>query len=559
MTEVDASTTHSSMPSSAPSSAQPKPQAPSSVPLTLPAMMAASAAAYADKPAIIDADTQLSYAELDSLRWRAAAAFAANGLEKGDRIALWAPNSWEWIVAAIGAQTLGLVVVTVNNRLSGPEAADIIARSGAKLLFTAAQLEKGSPATMLAEQDLPHLARSIVIREGGSWDAFMALGEQAISENALGEGTDLTALQARAAAVTADDAMDMLFTSGTTGKPKGVVCSHQQNIRAFDEWSRTVGLRDDDRYLIINPFFHSFGYKAGWLAAFIRGCTVYPVAAFDPLATMQQIQDDRITMLPGAPSLYEMLLAHPQRSDYDLSSLRLGVTGAAAVPVKLVEDMWQLLGFETVVTAYGLTESSGVVSICRPGDSAETIANTSGRAIDGVELMCADPNTGAEVPRGSEGELWVRGYNVMLEYFEMPEATADAITDDGWLRTGDIGVMDEQGYIRITDRLKDMYIMNGENVYPAEIEKCVYGLEGVAQVAVIGVPKAPQGEVGMAFVVRKPDAAIDTEAVVEHCKAGLARYKVPFYVEFVDALPMNASGKVVKPELKALAKQLLPS
>ncbi|MFT6593674.1 MAG: acyl-CoA synthetase (AMP-forming)/AMP-acid ligase II [Zhongshania sp.] len=270
---------------------------------------------------------------------------------------------------------------------------------------------------------------------------------------------------------------------------------------------------------------------------------------------MEAIERDKVTMLPGAPSLYEMLLADDSRRNYDLSSLRLGVTGAASVPVQLVRDMRSELGFETVVTAYGLTESTGVVTICRPDDDAETIASTSGRAIDGVDVKCADPTSGAEVERGTEGEVWVRGYNVMQGYFDMPEATAEAISADGWLKTGDIGVMDALGYLKITDRLKDMYIMNGENVYPAEIEKALYGLAGVAQVAVIGVAKAPQGEVGMAFVVNKPDSELSAADVRDFCAAQLASYKVPFYVEFVDALPLNASGKVLKTELKTIATQ----
>ena len=252
-----------------------------------------------------------------------------------------------------------------------------------------------------------------------------------------------------------------------------------------------------------------------------------------------------------------MILSDPDFDHYDLSSLRLGVTGGAPVSIQLVNDMRNKLGFEAVVTAYGMTESTGVISMCRPDDDAETISTTSGRAIDGVEVKCADPATGEEVPRGSEGEIWVRGYNVMQGYFDMPEATAEAITEQGWMRTGDIGVMDERGYIRITDRLKDMYIMNGENVYPAEVENVIHSLDGVGQVAVIGVSKAPQGEVGMAFVVKSSGSSVDEDAVQQHCGQYLARYKVPFYVQFVEALPLNAAGKVVKPELKLQAEQLL--
>ncbi|MBN49488.1 MAG: fatty acid--CoA ligase [Spongiibacteraceae bacterium] len=521
------------------------------LPLTLPALARWAAERYGDHIAIKEEGRALSYKSLAVAARHSAAAFIAAGVDKGDRVAIWAPNMTEWIEAAIGLQSVGAVLVPLNNRLQGNEAADILRRSGAKLLLTYTTLEKGAPLEMLAGENLPALNTRVLLRgedeRALSWQTFLDAGKT----------IDGAAIDARAEAVEADDIADMLFTSGTTGKPKGVLCSHQQNIRVFKTWGDTVGLRSDDNYLIINPFFHTFGYKAGWLAAIIFGSTILPVMAFDKEAAMAQIERDKVTMLPGAPSLYEMLLADPARDKYNLSSLRLGVTGAAAVPVKLVKDMRSVLGFETVVTAYGLTESTGVVSICRPDDDAETIATTSGRAIDGVEVKCANPETGAEVPRGQEGEIWVRGYNVMQGYFDMPEATAEAITEQGWLRTGDIGVMDERGYLKITDRLKDMYIMNGENVYPAEVEKTLFGLDGVAQVAVIGVPRQQQGEVGMAFVVQKPGADLNRDSVVRYCAENLARYKTPFYVEFVDSLPLNASGKVVKPELKALAKTLL--
>lgn len=521
------------------------------LPLSLPALIAWAANEYKDQVAIKEETRRVSYVELAGLAQRSAAAFLAAGVNKGDRVAIWAPNMTEWIEAAIGLQSAGAVLVPLNNRLQGAEAADILRRSGARILLTYTRLEKGEPLALLESESLPELEKRILLRgedaRAQTWDDFLAGGDN-LNRDTVAE---------RAASVAPDDIADMLFTSGTTGKPKGVLCTHRQNIQVFKTWGDTVGLRSSDNYLIINPFFHTFGYKAGWLASIIFGSTTLPVMAFDKEAAMAQIESDQVTMLPGAPSLYEMLLADPARDNYDLSSLRLGVTGAAAVPVQLVKDMRSVLGFKTVVTAYGLTESTGVVSICRPDDDAETIATTSGRAIEGVEVKCANPDTGAEVPRGSEGEIWVRGYNVMQGYFDMPEATAETITSDGWLRTGDIGVMDERGYLRITDRLKDMYIMNGENVYPAEVEKALYGLEGVAQVAVIGVPKQPQGEVGMAFIVPKPGSDPDKDAVIEYASRHLARYKVPMYVEIVDSLPLNASGKVVKPELKAKAKAIL--
>lgn len=517
------------------------------LPQTLPQLIDYAAARYHDAIAIEDGFTQLSYSDLNTARLQAAKAFLAAGVVKGDRCAIWSPNIYEWIVAALGMQTIGAVLVPLNNRLQGGEAADILRRSGTKVLLTYPQLEKGVPLVMLEKEDLAALSHRVMLRGdselGTTWAQFLMNGD----------GIADAAVQAAADSIGPDDTMDMLFTSGTTGKPKGVLCSHSQNIRVFETWSDTVGLRSDDIYLIVNPFFHSFGYKAGWLAALIKGCKILPALTFEKKAIIEQIERDKVTMLPGAPSMYEMILSDPDFDKYDLSSLRLGVTGAAPVSVQLVNDMWNKLGFEVVVTAYGMTESTGVISICRPDDDAETISRTSGRAIEGVEVKCADPASGAEVARGSEGEIWVRGYNVMQGYFDMPEATAETIDADGWMRTGDIGVMDERGYIMITDRLKDMYIMNGENVYPAEVEKTIYSLDGVAQAAVIGVKKQPQGEVGMAFVVSKPNAELSAEQVIQHCAQSLARYKLPFSVQFVDALPLNASGKVVKPELKKLA------
>ena len=521
-------------------------------PQTLPAVVNRAVQCWGDRIAVEAGDQQWTFLELQQEAHRVSRSLLAMGVRKGDRVAIWCPNIPEWIFAAVGLQTIGAVLVPLPNRLHGAEAADILQRAGVRVLFAYPMLEQGTLPAMLFDYDLPALEALVLLRGSAddgavSWDEFLERGA-AIPQSEV---------EARAGSLSGGDVMDMLFTSGTTGRPKGVLCTHSQNIRVFETWADTVGLRADDVYLGVNPFFHSFGYKAGWFAGLLTGCKMVPVSAFDRDLVLKLIQDKRITMWPGAPSLYEMILAHPARRDYDLSSLRLGVTGAAPVSVALVEAMKRELGFETVVTAYGLTECCGVVSICRPEDDAQTIATTSGRAIEGVEVKIVDPHSLQGVAAGVEGEIWVRGYNVMSGYFEMPEATREAITAEGWLRTGDIGVMDERGYIRITDRLKDMYIMNGENVYPAEVEKAIYALDGVAQVAVIGVPRQPQGEVGMAFVVRAPGANLDQEAVLGWCEGRLARYKRPYFVRFVGALPLNATGKVVKPELKKLAAELL--
>ncbi|TNF35935.1 MAG: fatty acid--CoA ligase, partial [Gammaproteobacteria bacterium] len=341
------------------------------------------------------------------------------------------------------------------------------------------------------------------------------------------------------------------FTSGTTGKPKGVMCAHGQNIQVFETWDKAVGLGRGDNYLIINPFFHTFGYKAGWLACFIVGAKALPVASFDLDEVLTMIERDRVSVLPGPPTIYQSLLMHPKRDEYDLSSLKLAVTGAASVPVELVQRMRSDLGFGTVITAYGLTESCGMVSICQRDDDPQTIATTSGRAIPGVEVRCVD-SEGREVPRGEPGEICVRGYNVMQGYFDNPQATAEAIDSDGWLHTGDIGVMDERGYLRITDRLKDMFIVGGFNCYPAEIEGALLTMDGVAQVAVIGVPDERMGEVAKAYIVPAPGAQLDAAAVIAWSRANMANYKVPRYVQFLDAMPLNASGKVLKTRLREM-------
>jgi acyl-CoA synthetase (AMP-forming)/AMP-acid ligase II len=515
---------------------------------TLPQVVAEAAASHGERPAISDGAVRLSYAQLDQARLQSARAFIAAGVDKGERIAIWAPNIYQWIIAATGAQSIGAVLVPLNTRLKGAEAAYILRASGARLLFTVAEFLGMDYPAALRDHSLPALEQTVLL-EGESagtvsWADFLAAGR----------GVEAAEVQRRAAALTPEDTLDILFTSGTTGQPKGVVTCHGQNIRTFETWSATVGLRADDNYLIINPFFHSFGYKAGWLAAIIRGAHMLPVKSFDLEEVLPRIASERISMIPGPPTIYQSLLAHPRRGEYDLGSLRLAVTGAAPVPVALVEQMRSELGFEVVVTAYGLTETCGVVSICRADDSPERISHTSGRAMDGVEMKCVDAQ-GAVVPVGTPGEIWCRGFNVMRGYLDNPEETARTITPDGWLKTGDVGVMDADGYVRITDRIKDMFIVGGFNCYPAEIENSLCCMPGVARAAVIGVPDERMGEVARAYIVRAAGAVLDEVAVMTWCRANMANYKVPRSVRFLDELPLNAGGKVLKMQLRQLAAE----
>ena len=368
-----------------------------------------------------------------------------------------------------------------------------------------------------------------------------------------GEGVDPAASAARAADVQPDDVSDLIFTSGTTGHPKGAAATHAQSLRTFGTWASIVGLAAGDRYLVVNPFFHTFGYKAGILACLMAGATVVPEPVFDPSAVMARIESERISVLPGPPTLYQTLLSDPHRAEHDLTSLRLGVTGAAVVPVELVQAMRDELGFDTVLTAYGLTESCGTVTMCRRSDPPEVVAATSGRAIPGLEVRAVVD--GADAAPGEPGEIVVRGYTVMPGYWGNEAATAEAIDAAGWLHTGDIGILSPAGNVTITDRVKDMFVVGGFNAYPAEIEAILRGHEAVGQVAVVGVPDERMGEVGCAYVV--PAAAAGAtdprsigQSILSWSRGAMANYKVPRGVVLVDALPVNASGKVLKRELR---------
>lgn len=509
---------------------------------TLPQVVAEAAAVHRQRVAITDGEVQLTYEELDAARIQAARAFVAAGLEKGERVAIWAPNIYQWIIAAIGAQTIGGVVVPLNTRYKGLEAGYVLRSSGAKMLFTVGEFLGARYPEMLVDQSLPDLELTVTLSGEAagceSWGVFLAAGEAVPVEE----------VTRRAGEVTPEDTLDILFTSGTTGNPKGVVTGHGQNIRTFENWSSTIGLRSDDNYLIISPFFHSFGYKAGWLAAIICGARILPVLNFDLDVVLAQIEREKISMLPGPPTIYQSILAHPRRKDFDLSSLRLSATGAAPVPVELVRQMREELGFDVVVTAYGLTECCGVMTICRADDSAERISHSSGRAMDGVEVKCVDTQ-GNIVGAGTDGEIWCRGFNVMQRYFNNPEATAEALTSDGWLKTGDVGVMDEAGYVRITGRIKEMFIVGGFNCYPAEIENILCDMPGIARAAVIGVPDERLGEVARAYLVKDAGAQVEEAVVIEWSRDNMANYKVPRAVVFLDEFPVNAGGKVDKAEL----------
>ncbi|MEU5049605.1 FadD3 family acyl-CoA ligase [Streptomyces sp. NPDC021096] len=537
---------------------------------SLPGLVRAAAERHADREAVVDGRVRITYRQLGERVERAAAACLATGVEAGDRVAVWAPNTADWIVSALGAVTAGAVLVPVNTRFKGAEAVRVLERTRARLLFVtgtflgtsyvaalrsaAAQPPAGGAAAageVGPLPGLPHLRDVVVLADDApadfrTWKEFLGAGD----------AVPARAVRARADAVGPGAASDILFTSGTTGEPKGAVITHAQTLRAFGVWSELAGLREGDRYLIVNPFFHTFGYKAGIIACLMRGATMVPQSVFDPWAALLTIAGERISVLPGPPTLLQSLLDHPARAAHDLSSLRVVVTGAAVVDRRLIDRLRGELGIPTVLTAYGMSEATGVVTMCRRGDAAETVAGTSGRALPDTEVKVAGPG-GAALPPGEPGEILVRGYQVMSGYFEDPRATAQVLGADGWLRTGDIGVLDAEGNLRITDRVTDMFIVGGFNAYPAEIEQVLLRHPGIAEVAVVGVPDARLGEVGKAFAVRSAgtagEAGVTAEELIAWARREMANYKVPREVEFVRELPRNASGKVRKTLLRGQA------
>ena len=470
-------------------------------------MVLSAADRFGDAEAVVDGPLRLSFAEVVERIRCAAGAFAELGVEKGERVAIWAPNSAEWMIAAFGLLSAGGVLVPVNTRFKAEEAAGIIGGSGAKAVL----VQKG-----FLGQDYAAPAGVPVIDLKSD---FLCSGRP-FTRNVSGK-----------------DISDIIYTSGTTGRPKGVMMNHRQNLRLYAEWCELADLREGDRYLMVNPYFHTFGYKAGLIASFTRGATMVPVPVFDVDRVVELIEAERITMLPGPPTLYHSLLAVEDKSK--LATLRAGVTGAADIPVELVRRVHEELPFQTLATGYGLTEA-GTVTLSRPSDSFEDIATTAGVACDGVEIRIAD-----------DGEVLVRGYTVMQGYFDDPAATAEAIDADGWLHTGDLGTLDDAGRLRIVGRKKDMFIVGGFNAYPAEIEGFLLEHPAVAQAAVIGVPDERLGQVGKAFIVVKDGKSADSgDELIAWSRERMAGFKVPRFVEFVDALPLNATGKVMKDRLR---------
>jgi HIP---CoA ligase len=519
--------------------------------LTVPSCLRTAAADSPDAEAVVDGDLRLTYAELSAQAEQFARALIAAGVRPGEAVSIWAPNSAPWIVAALGALAAGAVLVPVNTRYKGAEAQYLLAKARVVLLVVdqgflghdylgllrSAGASAG-PGVLLP--GLPSLRTVVTV--GPSSDAAAVSMASFLND---APGAPSSEVDDRITALTPDTLCDIVFTSGTSGTPKGVMTSHAAAVRDSGAWATGVGLRAGDRYLIVNPFFHSFGYRAGLLACVISRATMIPQAVFDVESTLRAAQSERVTVLPGPPTLFYSILDHPRLGDYDLSALRLVTTGASTVPEELIHRIRRELDVPDVSSPYGLTEVGGTATICPPGTSIEKMSATVGTAIPGTEVAIVD-SSGNTLPPKQDGEIVIRGWNVMLGYFEEPAATAEAIDADGWLHTGDLGHLDEEGYLTVTGRVKDVFQTGGFNVYPVEVEQLLATHPMVAEAAVIGVPDGRLGEVGHAFVVPAPGCSPSAEDVIAFARERIANFKVPRGVTVVPELPRTPLGKVQK-------------
>jgi acyl-CoA synthetase (AMP-forming)/AMP-acid ligase II len=503
---------------------------------------------WADEPAVIDDEGPITYAQLSALARDFSAALVSSGVRTGDRVAIWAPNTRRWIIAALGTFSAGAVAVPVNTRFKGAEAAQILRASGARVLVTACRFLNTDYVAMLRGSgvDLPDLeivvATDVAAQPGTlGWDDFLSRPDRQAYDEA----------DRRRSGLNIDDASDIIFTSGTTGSPKGAVSTHRRCLTMAVDWIDMTGLHQGDRYLQINPYFHIFGLQCGILTSIAAGAVMLPEPVFEVDRVLEAVARERVTILPGAPTLYQSILDHPHVDKYDLSTLRVALTGSADIPVELIRRIHEDLPFSRIIAAYGMTET-GTACATRSGDDLQHIASTVGFPRPGCEIRIVDV-AGHDVHLGESGEILIKSPSLMSHYLNDAEATAAAVSADGWMRTGDAGLLDESGRLRIVGRIKDMFSVGGFNAYPAEIENILRRHPDIQDVAVIGIADHRLGEVGMAFVVLRPGSGATDVGIISWSRDQMANYKVPRVVQIVDDLPRNATGKVQKHVLRARA------
>ncbi|MCZ6598932.1 MAG: AMP-binding protein [Planctomycetota bacterium] len=492
---------------------------------------------------------RLSFRALDARADALARGLIALGVEPGERVTLWADNRPDWVPLQFALAKIGAILVTANTALQRDEVAYLLRQSRSSVVIAAPGVQSteyfDALTSLRSEEDaLPELRHAVAL-EGEPPAGFLTL--PALVRN--GEGVPLDDVRARTAATRVGDPTNIQYTSGTTGFPKGVVLTHENIVENGYAVARRFGAGPEDRLLLQVPLFHCFGCVISVLGSFTHGVPLVVLERFHPLKALEAIEGERCTLIHGVPTMFRAILEHEDFGRFDLSSLRAGAMGGSTCPEELMRRVIDRMGCNGVVNAYGLTECSPAISLSSPDDSIEHRVGTAGQPLDGVEVRVVDPATDAEVPAGERGELWARGPNVMLGYYEHPEATAEAVTPDGWLRTGDLATIGEDGRVRIVGRIKDMIIRGGENVYPAEVEDALRAHEAVQDAAVFGVPSEAWGEEVAAAIVLHPDApnaAATAEELDAFLTERLAHFKRPAHVHFVDAFPMTPSGKVQK-------------
>jgi fatty-acyl-CoA synthase len=527
----------------------------SSVPLlgeTIGASLERTVARHRDRVALVDCPTgrRWTYGELDADVDRLALGLLGAGIAAGDRVGIWAPNCAEWIIVQYATAKLGAVLVNVNPAYRAHELRYVMGQSGMRLLFSATGHRGSDYRAMIdsVRDECPALADVVYLGES-SWHALVEHGRHLPRHH----------LYERMQTLSFDDPINIQYTSGTTGFPKGATLSHHNILNNGHFVTETLGLTEDDRVCLPVPFYHCFGMVMGTLGVVSHGaCVVIPAPAFEPAATLRAVEAERCTALYGVPTMFIAQLGHPDFARFDLRSLRTGIMAGSPCPVEVMKRVVTEMHCAEITIAYGMTETSPVSTMTRRDDALDRRTGTVGTVMPHVEVRIADPVSGRTVARGTAGELCTRGYSVMIGYWEDRARTAEAIDRAGWMRTGDLAVMDEAGYVNIAGRIKDMVIRGGENVYPREIEEFLHGHPDVADVQVIGVPDRKYGEELMAWLVMRPGRApLTTDAVRAFCKDQLAHYKIPRYVHIVDGFPMTVTGKVRKVEMRAQAIDLL--
>jgi len=510
----------------------------------------ATVRAFGDREALVDRPTgqRWTYAELAADVDALALGLLEMGIAKGDRVGIWAPNCAEWTLTQYATAKIGAILVNINPAYRARELEFVLNQSGSTLLIAAAKLKTSDYAGMIAEvrPRCPEL-KTVVLLGSAPWQALLETGRR------LDRGA-LDAIE-----LDTDDPINIQYTSGTTGFPKGATLSHHNILNNGFFVGELCNYTQDDRICIPVPFYHCFGMVMGNLAATSHGaCMVIPAPSFDPVATLQAVQDERCTSLYGVPTMFIAQLSSPDFADYDLSSLRTGIMAGSPCPVEVMKQVIEQMSMTEVSICYGMTETSPVSTQTRADDSLDRRVSTVGRVGPHLEVKVIDPETGRTVPRGRPGELCTRGYSVMLGYWEQPDKTAEAVDAAHWMHTGDLAVMDADGYLAITGRIKDMVIRGGENVYPREIEEFLYTHPDILDAQVIGVPDAKFGEELMVWVrLRAGAPALTAEALREFCVGQLAHYKIPRYVHVVEEFPMTVTGKVRKVEMRERAVEIL--